>query len=140
MNEINYFSEDTDFQIDNESLITSWIARTILAEEMKPGTINYIFCTDNYLHKINLEYLKHDTLTDIITFNYCTHNIVNGDIYISVERVKENAKKYKKEFTDELHRVLIHGVLHLTGYNDKSDKELEAMRTKEDFYLSLLPN
>jgi len=100
--------------------------------------LNYIFCSDTYLHKINLEYLKHDTLTDIITFDYSEKKQISGDIFISIDRIKENALKFNQSTDIELNRVLIHGVLHLLGYKDKTPKEKETMRAKEDFYLTLL--
>jgi len=100
--------------------------------------LNYIFCSDTYLHKINLEYLKHDTLTDIITFDYSEKKQISGDIFISIDRIKENAPKFNQSTDIELNRVLIHGVLHLLGYKDKTPKEKETMRAKEDFYLTLL--
>jgi rRNA maturation RNase YbeY len=103
----------------------------------KTGEINYVFCSDLYLHKINLEHLNHDTYTDIITFNYCEEDIISGDIFISIDRVKENSITYHTNFQKELNRVMIHGILHLVGFDDKSESDKELMRSKEDFYLSL---
>lgn len=101
------------------------------------GDINYIFCDDEYLLKINLEYLNHDTLTDIITFDYVEKGVLSGDIYISIERVRENSEIFSVPFEQELHRVLAHGVLHLCGYKDKSDEDAAVMRKKEDFAIQL---
>jgi len=114
-----------------------WIEETITNENLKPGEINYIFCDDTYLLKKNNKYLKHNTLTDIISFDYTMGKLISGDIFISVERVEENASSYNVSFKDELHRVMIHGVLHYCGYNDKTLEEITQMRAKEDYYLSL---
>jgi len=135
---INFFYEEIDFSLSNPKLIEDWVTQTIISENFELGDINYIFCNDSYLHNVNVEYLKHDTYTDIITFDYCEETVVNSDIFISIERVKENAKSYSKSFENELERVLIHGVLHLLGYKDKSEEEVKLMRSKEDFYLTLL--
>ena len=135
---ISYFSEDVDFQLESQNEISSWIQETILKEAKKVGEITYVFCSDTYLHKINLEHLNHDTFTDIITFNYCEKDLINSDIFISIDRVKENAETFKTTFQNELNRVIIHGILHLVGYDDKSVTDMELMRSKEDFYLSLL--
>jgi len=117
--------------------VTSWICKVITKEKFKEGTINYIFCNDDYLLEKNIKYLNHSTLTDIISFDYTIGKIISGDIFISVERVKENAKIFKTNFIDELHRVMIHGILHYCGYNDKTENEKKLMRSKEDYYLSL---
>ena len=135
---INFHSEDVDFHLVNEKKRIKWIKDSIKNEAKKVGEISYIFCSDEYLHKMNLEYLNHDTYTDIITFDYTEENIVSGDIFISIDRVKENAIKFKTLFEKELSRVIIHGALHLMGYKDKSAQEKEQMRSKEDFYLTLL--
>lgn len=132
------FHSETEFSINNEDNISEWICRTIASEDKSVGEINYIFCNDDYLHALNLKYLNHDTLTDIISFDYSLGNELHGDIYISVERVADNAKDFKTEFYDELMRVMIHGILHFCGYKDKSDKQEIEMRQKEDFYLSKL--
>jgi len=108
---------------------------TILAEKKTLEEISYVFCSDNYLLKINQNHLNHDTYTDIITFDYSEGNLISSEIYISIDRVKENAKTHSAAILDELHRVIIHGVLHLCGYKDKTTKEAEAMRRKEDLYL-----
>lgn len=138
MSDITFFSEEIDFQLKTEAAVKSWISEAILSEKKLVGEINYIFCSDEYLHKMNVEYLNHNTYTDIITFNYCEESFISGDLFISIDRVKENAKTFLKSFENELRRVLIHGVLHLIGYNDKSNEEIKVMRSKEDFYLSLL--
>ncbi|MBW6483377.1 MAG: rRNA maturation RNase YbeY [Vicingaceae bacterium] len=132
-----FHQEDILFRLKNIKKIKSWIEKTIIQEKGILGDLNFIFCTDNYLHKINLEYLHHDTFTDIITFDYTQGKRISGDIFISIERVRENAKKFNQTIDNELNRVLIHGVLHLMGYKDKTPKEKETMRAKEDFYLTL---
>lgn len=137
---ISFHSEDTSFELKNSAPTINWIHKTILLENKVLGEITYIFCSDEYLHKINLEHLNHDNYTDIITFNYCEDDVISADIFISIDRVKENAKTFNVSFNDELDRVVIHGVLHLFGYNDKTDEEQEEMTAKEDFYLSLLNN
>lgn len=135
---ISFHSEDVDFHLVNEKQIIKWIKNSVKNEGKTISELSYIFCSDEYLHKMNLEYLNHDTYTDIITFDYTEGNIVSGDIFISIDRVKENALKFNTEFLNELSRVTIHGVLHLAGYKDKTTKEKELMRSKEDFYLTLL--
>ena len=134
---ITFHSENIPFELENSNKVVDWICSTILTEKKIFGEISYIFCSDEYLHKMNVEYLNHDTLTDIITFNYSKGNTLSADIFISLERVKENANEFKVSFQDELHRVIIHGILHLIGYDDKTDADKTAMRSKEDFYLSL---
>ncbi len=133
--EILFHSESIDFLLTDESNVIKWIMATVSNENKDQGNLNFIFCDDEYLHRINLEYLNHDTYTDIITFPLRTDRI-EGDIFISIERVKENAKVFKVEFRKELLRVIIHGVLHLIGYKDKTENEQNLMRNKEDFYLS----
>ncbi len=129
------FNYETDFQLEQPDQISRWISNSIVEENCNEGEINYIFCSDDYLHKINVQFLNHDTLTDIISFDYSVGKELHGDIYISVDRVKENASEYDVKFEEELARVLIHGVLHYCGYKDKSDKEAKLMRSKEDYYL-----
>ncbi|PIZ06710.1 MAG: rRNA maturation RNase YbeY [Flavobacteriales bacterium CG_4_10_14_0_8_um_filter_32_5] len=138
MSSIIFHQEDISFRLKNIKKIKSWIEKSIALERGIVGDLNYIFCSDTYLHKINLEYLKHDTLTDIITFDYSEKKQISGDIFISIDRIKENAPKFNQSTDIELNRVLIHGVLHLLGYKDKTPKEKETMRAKEDFYLTLL--
>ena len=135
---INYFSEDIDFSLLNHSIIFDWILDTIQAERKELSQLNFIFCSDNYLHQINLEYLNHDTLTDVITFPYAEGKIVEGDIFISIDRIRENAETYKVTFEEELHRVMIHGTLHLLGYLDKTTEDKIQMTQKENEYLSKL--
>ena len=125
-------ASSTIYKLENENIISEWISETISSEGFTAGKITYIFCDDEYLNKINLEFLNHDTLTDIISFDNRLGKQINGEIYISVERVRENAKIYKTNFKDELHRVMIHGILHFCGYNDKSDAETKIMRNKEE--------
>ena len=125
------FNYETDFQLENESDYEQWIDAVIESEGKEPGEINYIFCDDEYLHNINMQYLNHDTLTDIISFDYCIGDLISGDIFISVERVQDNAKDYEVSFNEELLRVLAHGVLHYCGYKDKTEQEALVMRTKE---------
>jgi rRNA maturation RNase YbeY len=126
------FNYETDFTLDNESIYEDWISRIVDSEGFELGEINYIFCDDDYLHKINVEYLNHDTLTDIISFDYSVGNILQGDIFISTERVADNAKDFNVVFDDELKRVMSHGVLHYCGYKDKSVADEALMRSKED--------
>jgi rRNA maturation RNase YbeY len=126
------FNYETDFELENESQYKDWISRIIESEGFDEGEINYIFCDDEYLHKINVEYLDHDTLTDIISFDYTVGNLIQGDIFVSVERVKDNANDFKVSFEEELKRVLSHGVLHYCGYKDKSPKDEALMRFKEE--------
>lgn len=126
------FNYETDFELDNETAFEQWLSRVIESENKKEGDINYIFCDDDYLHKINMEYLQHDTLTDIISFDYCVGSEINGDVFVSIERVKENASDFDVAFDEELKRVLVHGILHYCGYKDKSDDDEILMRAKED--------
>jgi rRNA maturation RNase YbeY len=126
------FNYETDFELENEAQYEDWISRIIESEGFDEGEINYIFCDDEYLHKINVEYLDHDTLTDIISFDYTVGNLIQGDIFVSVERVKDNANVFKVSFEEELKRVLSHGVLHYCGYKDKSPKDEALMRSKEE--------
>ena len=131
------FTSNTNFQLRHKTVLKSWIKKVVGKEGRKMKDLSFIFCDDMELLNKNSKYLNHDTLTDILTFDYSENNNISGDIYISIDRVKENAKTYKVTFENELDRVMIHGVLHLLGYNDKSKKDQKAMREKEDFYLSL---
>lgn len=133
------FNNETDFQLGKEEVIANWISIVIRAEDFKEGDINFIFCDDDYLHKLNVEFLGHDALTDIISFDNSIGKILHGDVFISVERARDNAKKYQVSFMDEVHRLIVHGVLHYCGFKDKSPGEAEVMRDKEDFYLKQLP-
>lgn len=126
------FNYESDFELDSEMAYAEWLSRVIVSENKKEGDINYIFCDDEYLHKINVEYLQHDNLTDIISFDYSVGNELHGDIFVSIERVEDNAKDFNVSFEDELKRVLVHGVLHYCGYKDKSEKDEVLMRQKED--------
>ena len=128
---INYFYE-SDFRINKESIYSDWIKSVFVSEGKRFEEINYIFCDDEYLLKINKEYLNHDYYTDIITFDNSISSLIMSDIYISAERVKENASHYVVDFMDELRRVMIHGVLHLCGYKDKTTEEQELMTVKEN--------
>lgn len=134
------FNYETDFNLEDESLLKDWINIIALEQNFEVGEINYIFCDDAYLHKLNVEFLDHDTLTDIISFDNSLGKLLNGDIFISVERVKDNAADFKVSFQDELHRVMIHGVLHYMGYKDKSSDEKTMMRNQENLALSKLNN
>ncbi|MFV5697006.1 rRNA maturation RNase YbeY [Flavobacterium sp. ZT3R17] len=131
------FNYETDFTLENEEAVTAWLTNVITSENKKEGEINYIFCDDEYLHKINLEYLNHDTLTDIISFDYTMGNELSGDVFVSIERVKDNAVDFNVPFEDELRRVLVHGVLHYCGYKDKGEADELLMRSKEDEKLAL---
>lgn len=130
------FNYENDFVLSNEGQIAKWISYTITEEGCQEEEINYIFCDDEYLHRLNVEFLKHDTLTDIISFDYSIGKILQGDIFISTERVLDNTTDFKVTFEEELSRVIIHGVLHLCGYKDKTEEEEKMMRSKEDHYLS----
>ena len=126
------FNYEIDFELVNEEVYSRWISSVILSENKKEGEINYIFCDDVYLHKLNLEYLNHDTLTEIISFDYSVGNELHGDVFISVERVVENAQDFDVTFEEELRRVLVHGILHYCGYKDKNEEDENLMRQKEE--------
>lgn len=132
------FNYENKFTLPNEEKISKWISNVIASENCREQEINYVFCDDEYLHKLNVEFLKHDTLTDIISFDYSVGKELQGDIFISTERVADNAKDFNNSFEEELHRVIVHGVLHYCGYKDKTEAEAEEMRTKENFYLNVL--
>jgi len=127
-----FFNYHTDFKIDNEQTYKNWITRVILSENKETGEINYIFCNDEELYKINTQYLNHQTLTDIISFDYTEKKRISGDIFISIERVRENASIFNVSFNNELLRVMIHGILHYCGYKDKTQTEQTEIRLKED--------
>ncbi|WP_373057230.1 rRNA maturation RNase YbeY [Zunongwangia sp. H14] len=133
---INFYSEN-NFILEEEEEYEKWIKSLIVSEGKKTGEISYIFCDDAYLHKINQEYLNHDTYTDIISFDDSIGNIVQGDIFISTERVAENAMEYNVSFNEELRRVMAHGILHFCGYKDKTESETALMRQKEDEKIKL---
>jgi rRNA maturation RNase YbeY len=134
------FNYETSFQLDDENRLENWIEKVASNQGFEVGEINYIFCDDEYLHKLNVEFLQHDTLTDVISFDNTLGKLINGDIYISIERVTENAKEYNDSFDDELHRVMIHGVLHYMGFKDKDEVDIKQMRNAENTALSLLNN
>ena len=132
---INFYFEDVEeFQLDLPKS-EDWIKNSILNEGKQSGEISFVFCSDDYLLDINRQYLDHDYYTDIITFDYVEGNLISGDIFISIDRVKENADVFKVSFENELNRIIIHGVLHLLGYKDKDSKQKEVMTGKEDYYL-----
>lgn len=132
------FNYETDFKLCDESKISNWISTIINLQNCKEEEINYVFCDDDYLHKLNVEFLQHDTLTDIISFDYSLGKTLQGDIFVSVERVADNAKDFNVGFETELHRVIIHGVLHYCGYKDKTDADAAVMRSKENEALEVL--
>ena len=132
------FNYETPFELPNEIQTQEWIQKVVADNGFEIGEINYVFCDDNYLHKLNVEFLNHDTLTDIISFDNTLGKLISGDIFISIERVDENAKDFKVSFENELHRVMIHGVLHYMGFKDKSDDDKIKMRNAENTALSLL--
>jgi rRNA maturation RNase YbeY len=126
------FNYEIDFNLENEIEYSSWISEVIISERKNEGDINFIFCDDDYLFELNQEYLRHDTLTDIISFDYSIGNELHGDVFISVERVRENAEEFNVSFLEELKRVMAHGVLHYCGYKDKNEKDEFIMRQKEE--------
>jgi len=132
------FNSETSFTLKNQNKLVKWIGDVISSEGFQVAEINYIFCDDSYLNKINQEFLNHDTFTDIISFDYTLGKEVGGDIFISIERVLENAEKFNEVFENELHRVMIHGILHFIGYKDKTKKDKTLMRTKEDEKIFIL--
>ncbi len=134
---IRFFYEDTKYKIEYPRKTVKWIIESARREKRLILDLNYIFCSDRYLLRINEDFLSHNTLTDIITFDYSSGKDISGEIYISLERVKENSLKFNTAFQDEIHRVIIHGILHLVGYNDKNTSEVAIMRKKEEAYLSL---
>ena len=133
---INYYYE-TDFVLENEGDIENWVYRVVASEQRSLGEVSFIFCDDEYLLDINKRFLNHDYYTDIISFDSTMGTEINGDIFISIERVKDNASEFSVTFVEELHRVIIHGVLHFCGYKDKSDSEEKEMRAKENEKLRL---
>lgn len=132
------FNYETNFELQEQKIWADWLGKVIINENREEGELNYIFCDDAYLHELNVKYLNHDTLTDIITFDYTVGKRLHGDIYVSVERILENAKEYDVTFERELSRVMVHGVLHLCGYEDKASADIIVMRAKEDHYISQL--
>lgn len=134
---IEFYSQNDDFKVENPQALSFWISETILQENYELGELTYVFCDDEYLHKLNMQFLNHDTLTDIISFDNSLGKQIHGEIYISTERVQENAIAYGVSFQEELHRVVIHGVLHFCGYKDKSVQEQETMTRMENKALAL---
>tara|TARA_B110000003_G_C16622166_1_gene523540 strand:+ start:1022 stop:1444 length:423 start_codon:yes stop_codon:yes gene_type:complete len=134
------FSAETPFELSNPQLTGAWLGSIISQEGYSEGEVSVVFCDDKYLFKLNVEFLNHDTLTDVIGFNYSLSNEIHGEIYISIDRVEDNAVEFGQAFETELLRVMAHGVLHFCGYNDKTDLESSLMRTKENFYLNQLNN
>ena len=132
---INFFTEDIDYRLRGKQRFRTWLSDVIRKEKKREGEINIIFCDDNYLKRLNRKYLNRNTLTDIITFSQVEGNIISGDLFISIDRVRENAKTFKVRLTNELARVMVHGILHLAGYNDHTAREVKEMRSKEDLYL-----
>lgn len=134
---INFFTEDVSLPLFNQSSVATWLCNVCESENKELDEVSIIFCSDDYLLTMNNEYLKHDYYTDIITFDYCVDNQVVGDLFISVDRVTDNAKLNQVSFDNELFRVMVHGILHLIGFKDKSDEDSKLMRLKEDEYLNL---
>jgi probable rRNA maturation factor len=132
---VTFQNQEIDFKLKQATKIKVWIKKIIELEKKKPGQLNFVFTSDEEILKTNIQYLNHNTYTDIITFDYCEDKLINGDIVISVERVKENAEKFKIDFEEELKRVIIHGILHLCGYKDKTKEASALMRKKEDWAL-----
>lgn len=134
---ILYYYEDVDFVFKSKTLNNRWLRLVAESEIKRIGDISIIFCSDNYILDINQKYLQHDYFTDIITFDYCEGDKLSGDLFISIDSVKENAMEYGSEFSDELNRVIVHGILHLIGYDDHTEEDIAMMRKKENYYLSL---
>ena len=133
---VSYFTEDTKFAFKEKRLTNRWLKLVAESEIRRLGDISIIFCSDNYILDVNMKYLQHDYFTDIITFDYCEGDRLNGDLFISVDSVLENAAFYGTEFENELNRVIVHGVLHLIGYDDHTEEDIAVMRSKENYYLS----
>ena len=134
---ISYYFQDTDFKFRDRRRTNEWLKLAAESEIRRIGYISIIFCSDNYVLDINQKYLQHDYFTDIITFDYCEGDRLSGDLFISVDSVRENSVEFGTEFKDELNRVIIHGLLHLVGYDDHAEKDIKLMRSKENYYLSL---
>ena len=131
------YNSEIEFELFEPEKVSSWLRNVISNEGFKEGELNFIFCSDSYLLEKNIEFLNHDTLTDIISFDYTMGKLISGDVFISIERVKENSLEFNVAFNNELCRVMVHGVLHYCGYKDKTVEEKVEMRLKEDFYLSI---
>lgn len=134
---IRFFSEDVCFDFNQKLLTKRWLNLVAEAEQRNIGDINIIFCSDPYILDINIQYLQHDYYTDIITFDYCEGDVLSGDLFISIDSVRDNSSEFSSSFNDELNRVIVHGLLHLIGYDDHKDEDITVMRSKEDFYLCL---
>ena len=134
---VSYYTQDIDFIFKNKAANSQWLKIVAESEIRRLGPVSIIFCSDNYILDINMKYLQHDYFTDIITFDYCKGDKLSGDLFISIDSVRENARTYGVEFLEELYRVMVHGILHLIGYDDHTDEEKAQMRAKEDYYLSL---
>ena len=134
---VRYFAEDIKFNYKERRRTSKWLKLVAESEIRRLGDISVIFCSDPYILDVNLKYLQHDYFTDIITFDYCEGDTISGDLFISIDSVRENAAFYKTEFEEELNRVIVHGVLHLIGYDDHSEADKKEMRSKENYYLSL---
>ena len=134
---ISYFTEDIKFELKGKLLNNRWLKMVVGSEVKKMGDLSIIFCSDPYILDINLRYLQHDYFTDIITFDYCEGDTVSGDLFISIDSVRENALIYGAGFEDELDRVMVHGVLHLLGYDDHTPEEQAVMRAKENYYVNI---
>ena len=136
---VSYFTEDITFPFKEKRLTSRWLKFVAESEAKRLGDIAVIFCSDNYILDVNIKYLQHDYYTDIITFDYCEGNRLSGDLFISVDSVRENAQHYGTEFPEELNRVIVHGLLHLIGYDDHTEADIAVMRAKENYYLSQRP-
>ena len=134
---VSYFTEDIKFSFKEKRLTSRWLKLVAESEIRRLGDISIIFCSDNYILDVNIKCLQHDYYTDIITFDYCEGDRLSGDLFISIDSVRENAAFYGTEFADELNRVIVHGLLHLIGYDDHTEEDIKTMRAKENYYLSL---
>lgn len=126
------FNYEIDFKLEDEARVENWISTCIESYNFEEGELNYIFCDDEYLLKLNVEFLEHDTFTDVISFDYTMGKLISGDIFISIERVRENAEKFSQTFENELNRVIIHGILHYLGFKDKKTEDIAIMRLEEE--------
>ncbi len=135
---VSFYNEDIVFPFKEKTLCRQWLKTVAESEVRRLGDISVIFCSDNYILDINLKYLQHDYYTDIITFDYCSGDRLSGDLFISIDSVRENAVYYRTSFQDELHRVIVHGLLHLIGYDDHTEEDIAVMRSKENYYLEVL--
>lgn len=135
---IFFHTEDISFALDSEKTTSNWLVMLVEHHNKKLGELNYVFCSDDYLLKLNQEHLNHDYFTDIITFDYCQNDVISGDLFISVDRTNENAKTFKKSESNELNRVIAHGLLHLLGFSDKTAEDIVEMRSMEEDALTML--